>query len=160
MHVCAFIPQSAIFVSDPCTCIFTFINGITVVSEWNMFLFSHDLFLTGFCPRQVTTDNLRWWLVTYEHKLNHIIAVLVVSYNIVAIIFIQDNDSLVNISMYSSVVVIFAFSKCFRAGYFTFSQLKFKVNKGINLWNLCFKIKTKTYLVFISVVTIQSACHC
>ena len=23
--------------------------------------------------------------------------------------------------------------KCFRAGYFTFSQLKFKVNKGINL---------------------------
>ena len=30
----------------------------------------------------------------------------------------------------SSVLV---FSKCFRAGYFTFSQLKFKVNKGINL---------------------------
>ena len=41
-----------------------------------------------------------------------------------------------------------------------FSQLKFKVNKGINLWNLCFKIKTKTYLVFISMVTIHSACHC
>ena len=56
--------------------------------------------------------------------------------------------------------VLMVFSKCFRAGYFTFSQLKFKVNKGINTWNLCFKIKTKTYLVFISVVTIHCACHC
>ena len=57
-------------------------------------------------------------------------------------------------------LLLLDFSKCFRAGYFIFSQLKFKVNKGINLWNLCFKIKTKTYLVFISVVTIHSACHC
>ena len=28
---------------------------------------------------------------------------------------------------------LLVFSKCFRAGYFTFSQLKFKINKGINL---------------------------
>ena len=28
---------------------------------------------------------------------------------------------------------LLVFSKCFRAGYFTFSQLKFKVNKGINV---------------------------
>ena len=28
---------------------------------------------------------------------------------------------------------LLVFSKCFRAGYFTFSQLKFEVNKGINL---------------------------
>ena len=31
------------------------------------------------------------------------------------------------------VSLLLVFSKCFRAGYFTFSQLKFKVNKGINL---------------------------
>ena len=30
-------------------------------------------------------------------------------------------------------IYILVFSKCFRAGYFTFSQLKFKVNKGINM---------------------------
>ena len=59
-----------------------------------------------------------------------------------------------------SKTLLLVFSKCFRAGYFTFSQLKFKVNKGINIWNLCFKIKTKTYLVFISVVTIHSVRHC
>ena len=52
------------------------------------------------------------------------------------------------------------FSKCFHAGFYTFSRLKFKVNKGTNSCNLCFKTKTKIYLVFISMVTIHSACHC
>ena len=51
-------------------------------------------------------------------------------------------------------------SKCFRAGFYTFSRLKFKVNNGTNSCNLCFKMKTKTYLVSISIVTIHSACHC
>ena len=32
----------------------------------------------------------------------------------------------------SCVLRLLVFSKCFRAEYFTFSQLKFKVNKGIN----------------------------
>ena len=60
------------------------------------------------------------------------------------------------------VRLLFVFSKCFRAGFYTFSWLKLKVNKGTNSCNLCFKIKTKTYLVdlFISMVTIHSACHC
>ena len=51
------------------------------------------------------------------------------------------------------------FSKCFRAGFYTFSQLKFKVNKGTNSCNLCFKTKAKTYLVFVSNVTSHLACH-
>ena len=72
--------------------------------------------------------------------------------------YIMENDYLENRLLLLKVLLVF--SKCFHAGYFTFSQLKFKVNKGINLLNLCFKIKTKTYLVFISVVTIHSACHC
>ena len=55
---------------------------------------------------------------------------------------------------------LLVFSKYFRAGFYTFSRLKFKVNKGTNSCNLCFKIKTKTYLVFISMVMIHSACHC
>ena len=54
---------------------------------------------------------------------------------------------------------LLGFSKCLRAGFYTFSRLKFKVNKGTNSCNLCFKIKTKTYLVFISMVTIHSACY-
>ena len=33
----------------------------------------------------------------------------------------------------TDAVCVLVFSKCFRAGYFTFSQLKFKVNKCINL---------------------------
>ena len=56
--------------------------------------------------------------------------------------------------------LVLVFSKCFRAGFYTFSRLKFKESKGTNLCNLCFKIKTKTYLVFISMLTICSACHC
>ena len=32
--------------------------------------------------------------------------------------------------------------------------------RGLTLINLCFKIKTKTYLVFISMVEIHSVCHC
>ena len=35
--------------------------------------------------------------------------------------------------MNNMTLYILVFSKCFCAGYFTFSQLKFKVNKGINL---------------------------
>ena len=56
--------------------------------------------------------------------------------------------------------LVLVFSKCFRAGFYTFSRLQFKVNKGTNSCNLCLKIMTKTYLVFISMVTIHSACHC
>ena len=57
--------------------------------------------------------------------------------------------------LFSSYLHILVFSKCIHAGYYTFSQFKFKVNNRINLWKLCFKIKTNTYLVFISVVTIH-----
>ena len=35
-------------------------------------------------------------------------------------------------SLYTCACIL-VFSKCFRAGYFTFSQPKFKINKGINL---------------------------
>ena len=56
-------------------------------------------------------------------------------------------------------LMLLVFSKCFRAGFYIFSRLKFKVNKGTNSCNLSFEIKTKTYLVFISMVTIHSACH-
>ena len=52
------------------------------------------------------------------------------------------------------------FSKCFRTGFYTYSRLKFEANNGTNSCNLCFKIKTKTYLVFISMVTIHSAYQC
>ena len=40
---------------------------------------------------------------------------------------------LLYIILYIIYIMVLVFSKCFRAGYFTFSQLKFKVNKGINL---------------------------
>ena len=44
-------------------------------------------------------------------------------------------------------IIILVFSKCFRAGYFTFSQLKFKVNKGINLlvFSKCFRAGYYTF---------------
>ena len=42
--------------------------------------------------------------------------------------------------------IVLVFSKCFRSGFYTFSQLKFKVNMGTNSCNLCFKIKTKDLL--------------
>ena len=35
--------------------------------------------------------------------------------------------------LHVELTLVLVFSKCFRAGYVTFSQLKFKVNKGINL---------------------------
>ena len=42
--------------------------------------------------------------------------------------------------------VVLVFSKCFRAGYFTFSQLKFKVNKGIKLMKFMLQNKDKDLL--------------
>ena len=32
--------------------------------------------------------------------------------------------------------------------------------RGLTLIKLCFKVKTKTYLVFISMVAVHSVCHC
>ena len=48
-------------------------------------------------------------------------------------------------------IMLLVFSKCFPAGFGAFSTLKFKVIEGT---------KTKTYLVFISMVVIHSVCHC
>ena len=61
---------------------------------------------------------------------------------------------------FDSDMFLLVFSKCFRAGFGAFSTFKFKVIEGTNQCYLGFKIKTKTYLVFISIVVIHSACHC
>ena len=39
-------------------------------------------------------------------------------------------------------------------------NIQIQSDRGHKLMLLCFKIKTKTYLVFISMVVIHSACHC
>ena len=62
--------------------------------------------------------------------------------------------------VYTSIYVVLVFSKCFRDEFRAFSTFKSKVIEGTNYCYLWFKIKTKTYLVFISMVVIHSACHC
>ena len=88
------------------------------------------------------------------------ITVDIIVNSVVIIMNIHATTSAAIVQLHLLSLLILVFSECFRAGFYTFSLLKFKVNKGTNSCNFCFKIKTKTYLVFISMVTIHFAYHC
>ena len=49
-----------------------------------------------------------------------------------------------------SYILLLVFSKCFRAGFGTFSTLKYRVKGSTNSRKLCVLLKLQTYLIFIS----------
>ena len=51
--------------------------------------------------------------------------------------------------------ILLVFSKCFCAGFLTFSMFKYRGKEGTNSCKLCVIFKLKTYLVFISGVVIH-----
>ena len=57
------------------------------------------------------------------------------------------------------ILGVLVFSKCFRAGFWAFSELKHIVKGVTNSCNLLVIIKLNTYLIFVSGVVVHSVCH-